>query len=43
MPSRYRPPRSLREAPAILPNELEIQALWFEQLYSPWLATDDGR
>ena len=38
----YRPP-SLRETPEGPPSELEIQALWFEQLYAPRLATDDGR
>jgi len=40
---RYLPPRSLRETRPEPPGELEIQALWFEQLYQPVLATDDGR
>src|SRR5271154_6689855 len=40
---RYQPPRSLREKASPPPAELEIQALWFEQLYQPVLATDDGR
>jgi hypothetical protein len=39
----YLPPRSLREEPVSLPTEMEVQALWFEQLYQPALATDDGR
>ena len=39
----YRPPPSLREEPDRGPTELEVQALWFEQLYQPALATDDGR
>src|SRR5476651_1195374 len=39
----YQPPRSLREEPPRTPTELEVQALWFEQLYQPVLATDDGR
>lgn len=33
----------MREAEAVFPGELEIQALWFEQLYQPHLKTDDGR
>jgi hypothetical protein len=41
--NRYLPPRSLREKPPSPPGELEVQALWFEQLYQPVLATDDGR
>jgi len=40
---RYQPPRTLREEPARTPTELEVQALWFEQLYQPGLTTDDGR
>ena len=40
---RYLPPRSLREEPERTPTELEVQALWFEQLYQPGLTTDDGR
>jgi hypothetical protein len=40
---RYQPPRSLREKSPAPPAELEVQALWFEQLYQPILATDDGR
>jgi len=40
---RYQPPRSLREEPLRPPTELEVQALWFEQLYQPALTTDDGR
>ena len=43
MPPTYQPPRSLRETPSTLPTELEVQALWFEQLYQPVLTTDDGR
>src|SRR5471032_539233 len=39
----YLPPRSLREEPVSPPNEMEVQALWFEQLYQPVLTTDDGR
>jgi len=39
----YRPPRSLREEPVLPPAEMEVQALWFEQLYQPLLTTDDGR
>jgi len=39
----YLPPRSLRERPVLPPSEMEVQALWFEQLYQPRLATDDGR
>src|SRR5271155_3649279 len=40
---RYLPPRSLREEPMRAPTELEVQALWFEQLHHPVLTTDDGR
>ena len=40
---RYQPPHSLRENKPAPPRELEVQALWFEQLYQPILATDDGR
>jgi hypothetical protein len=40
---RYQPPRTLREEPLRAPSELEVQALWFEQLYQPTLTTDDGR
>ncbi|HEX4141815.1 MAG TPA: DUF2851 family protein, partial [Candidatus Methylacidiphilales bacterium] len=40
---RYQPPHSLREKAPVPPGELEIQALWFEQLFQPVLATDDGR
>jgi hypothetical protein len=40
---RYLPPRSLREKSPSSPGEMEVQALWFEQLYQPVLATDDGR
>jgi hypothetical protein len=39
----YLPPLSLREAAPVPPTEMELQALWFEQLYRPALATDDGR
>ncbi len=39
----YRPPRGLRETPPVPPGEMEVQALWFEQLCQPVLATDDGR
>src|SRR5260221_476753 len=41
MKATYLPPRSLREEPP--PSELEVQALWFEQLHQPLLTTDDGR
>jgi hypothetical protein len=40
---RYQPPRALRETTFAPPGELEVQALWFEQLFQPILATDDGR
>jgi hypothetical protein len=40
---RYQPPRSLREKAPAPPVEMEVQALWFEQLYQPVLTTDDGR
>ncbi len=39
----YRPPRTLHEDPPKAPAELEVQALWFEQLYQTQLQTDDGR
>ena len=39
----YLPPRSLREEPLPQPTEMEVQALWFEQLYQSTLTTDDGR
>jgi hypothetical protein len=39
----YLPPRFLREEMPASPTELEVQALWFEQLYQPVLQTDDGR
>ena len=39
----YSGPRSLREEPMRTPMEMEVQALWFEQLYQPVLTTDDGR
>ena len=42
-PHSYLPPQSLREDAAAQPAEMEIQALWFEQLYQPRLLTDDGR
>jgi len=42
-PPSYRPPQSLHEDAASQPSEMEIQALWFEQLYQARLATDDGR
>jgi hypothetical protein len=42
-PPDYFPPRSLREDRVHAPSEIEAQALWFEQLYRPILATDDGR
>ncbi len=41
--SSYLPPRSLREEPMRTPAEIEVQALWFEQLYQHDLTTDDGR
>ena len=40
---RYLPPCSLKEHTPTPPSELEVQALWFEQLYQPHLTTDDGR
>jgi hypothetical protein len=43
LPRTYLPPRSLCEESARAPSEIEVQALWFEQLYHPTLATDDGR
>jgi hypothetical protein len=42
-PPDYLPPRLLREEPAAPPTEMDVQALWFEQLFQPVLATDDGR
>ena len=39
----YQPPKSLRETSPATPTELEVQALWFEQLHQPILTTDDGR
>jgi hypothetical protein len=39
----YLPPRAFYEETIPLPTELEGQALWFEQLHRPTLATDDGR
>ena len=42
-PPDYLPPRLLREEPAAPPTEMDVQALWFEQLFQPILATDDGR
>jgi hypothetical protein len=38
----YRP-TSLREELSAAPDELDVQALWFEQLHAPILRTDDGR
>src|SRR5882762_828009 len=43
MKASYLPPRSLREEPVPTSSELEVQALWFEQLHQPLLTTDDGR
>jgi hypothetical protein len=43
MKATYHPPSSLREVPSAPPGELEVQALWFEQLHHPALSTDDGR
>jgi len=43
MKANYLPPRSLREEPPPSPTEMEVQALWFEQLYRSALTTDDGR
>ncbi len=44
-PSRppYLPPFLLREELISAPSEMELQALWFEQLYQPTLTADDGR
>jgi hypothetical protein len=38
----YRPPSRTSESP-VAPTELEVQSLWFEQLYANPLSTDDGR
>src|SRR5277367_3962517 len=43
MRSTYQPSKSLRETGPTTPSELEVQALWFEQLHQPVLTTDDGR
>jgi hypothetical protein len=43
MSKAYEIHRSVRESPGKLPSEIEVQALWFEQLYQPILKTDDGR
>jgi hypothetical protein len=43
MKASYLPPYSLREESMRAPTELEVQALWFEQLYQPVLTTDDRR
>ena len=42
-PPDYMPPRLLREEPVAPPAEMDVQALWFEQLFQPGLVTDDGR
>jgi hypothetical protein len=42
-PPDYLPPRFLREEGAVSPTEMDVQALWFEQLFRPVLETDDGR
>jgi hypothetical protein len=39
----YQPPRLLREDSSPAPSELQVQALWFEQLFQSSLTTDDGR
>ena len=39
----YLPPAALRETSLPAPTEMEMQALWFEQLYQSPLTTDDGR
>ena len=39
----YLPPQALREEAVAPPSEMEVQALWFEQLYQPILNVDDGR
>ena len=41
--NRYLPAARLRETVVASPDELAVQALWFEQLYQPLLQTDDGR
>jgi len=41
--NNYRPPSFLREESVSGPSEIEVQALWFEQLFQPVLATDDDR
>lgn len=41
--NRYSPPSRLSEGPGNPPSELEVQALWFEQLHLPVLKTDDER
>ena len=43
MKATYQPPRSLKEEQTAAPIEMEVQALWFEQLHQPALTTDDGR
>src|ERR1700722_2503719 len=43
MPQNYLPPGSLSEKAPAVPSEMEIQALWFEQLHVPALKTDDGQ
>ena len=41
--NRYLPASRLREPQTTVPDELAVQALWFEQLCQPLLQTDDGR
>jgi hypothetical protein len=43
MSKAYETLRSVRESAPTPPSEIEVQALWFEQLCQPVLNTDDGR
>ncbi|HUB66074.1 MAG TPA: DUF2851 family protein, partial [Candidatus Methylacidiphilales bacterium] len=43
MSKAYETLRAVRENAPAFPSEIEVQALWFEQLYQPVLTTDDGR
>jgi hypothetical protein len=42
-PRHYAAPANLRETSTPAPTEMEMQALWFEQLCQSPLTTDDGR
>jgi hypothetical protein len=43
MSKAYEILRSVRENAPVPPSEIEVQALWFEQLYQPALTADDGQ